>query len=67
MEKSIPRPFIDVILSMHDLIDRCKDDEEFQEIRDDFREFVSKLARYFYDKTKSRPFVSKEIHIGSDQ
>lgn len=67
MDQSIPRPFIDIILAMHDLIDRCKDDEEFQEIGDDLREFVNKLARYFYDKTKSDAFLNEEISIGSDQ
>lgn len=67
MDKPIPGPFIDVILTMHDLIDKCKDDEEFKEVIDEFRGFVSRLAWYFYSKTGNNVFIGENDYVGDDR
>ena len=67
MENPASKLFVDVIISMHDLIDKCKEDEEFKEITEEFREFVSRLACYFYRKTGSKMFINGDYDAGNDR
>lgn len=67
MENPASKPFVDVIIAMHDLIDKCKEDEEFKEITEEFREFVSRLACYFYSKTGSKMFMNGDYDAGNDR